>query len=207
MNRLVVFAVNDNTAHLRLELSPMDNPEDVIYYISNPLFTTEVQALLNTERNCYTIDQTLPGPEDSPRFAYGALYDPWASDMSDAIEVYLIASEDYLEELAETLSAEGWQRSEEDGSASAAEHTMQAYILHTADQNGDPVPGVYINFCTDASCIMRQSDERGTVTFDGIPDRYHVQILKVPDGYSFDQDFELYTDAVYGEWLLRIRKD
>ena len=54
---------------------------------------------------------------------------------------------------------------------------------------------------------MRQSDERGTVTFDGIPDRYHVQILKVPDGYSFDQDFELYTDAVYGEWLLRIRKD
>ena len=207
MNRLAVFTVNDNTAHLRLELSPKDNPEDVIYYISDPLSTTEVQALLNTERNCYTIDQALPGPEDGPRIAYGVLYDPRTSDLSDAIEVYLIASEDDLDELAEMLSAEGWIRSEEEENTSVPEHSTQAYILHTADQNGEPVPGVYVNFCTDSSCIMRQSDEQGTVTFDGTPDRYHVQILKVPDGYGFDPDFELYTDTAYGEWLLRIRKE
>ena len=54
---------------------------------------------------------------------------------------------------------------------------------------------------------MAEADENGTITFDGAPDRYHVQILKVPEGYGFDADYELYTDSVYGEWVLRIRKE
>ncbi len=38
-------------------------------------------------------------------------------------------------------------------------------------------------------------------------DAYHIQLLKTPEGYSFDSAFELYTDRTYGEWLIRIRKD
>ena len=43
--------------------------------------------------------------------------------------------------------------------------------------------------------------------FGGAPDVYHVQLLQAPEGFSFDPDFEMYTDAVYGEWVLRIRND
>ena len=30
---------------------------------------------------------------------------------------------------------------------------------------------------------------------------------KVPEGYSLDEESELYTDPAYGEWTLRLRKD
>ena len=85
--------------------------------------------------------------------------------------------------------------------------TPEAYILHVTDQDGSPVPGVRIKFCTDITCMMEKSDETGTVTFAGEPDAYHVEIYKVPEGYSFDPDFELVTESIYGEWILRIRRD
>ena len=50
------------------------------------------------------------------------------------------------------------------------------------DQDGAPVPGVMLNFCTDAACIPRKSDANGTVSFDGAPDVYHVQLIKAPEG-------------------------
>ena len=92
-------------------------------------------------------------------------------------------------------------------SCAAAEEALQAYVLHAVDQYGDPVSGVYVNFCTDTTCTPVQSDENGIITFDGEPDRYHVQLLKVPEGYSIDPDLELYTGEAYSEEDLLIRKD
>ena len=89
----------------------------------------------------------------------------------------------------------------------AEEQALQAYVLHVTDQNGDPVPGVYVNFCTDQACVMQKSDENGTITFDGEPAVYHLQLLKAPAGYSFDKDFEMYTENAYSEATLYIRKD
>ena len=87
------------------------------------------------------------------------------------------------------------------------ESAPQAYVLRVTDQEGAPVPGVYVNFCTDAACTMKQSDENGDVVFGGEPGEYHVQLLKVPEGYSFDPEFELYTGPGYGGWTIVIRKD
>ena len=57
------------------------------------------------------------------------------------------------------------------------------------------------------TCMMQKSNETGTVTFAGEPDAYHVELYRVPEGYSFDPDFELVTGKTYGEWVLRICKD
>lgn len=83
----------------------------------------------------------------------------------------------------------------------------QAYIIHVVDQNGSPVEAVTVNFCTDTACVPNESDENGTVTFTGAPDVYHVQIVDAPDGYSWDEDYEMYTAREYGEWVLRVLKD
>ncbi len=85
--------------------------------------------------------------------------------------------------------------------------TPQAYIIHVTDQNQDPVQEAYINFCTDQVCVPVASDENGRAVFDGDPDVYHVQLFKVPEGYSFDPDFELNAGPEYGEWEIRIKKD
>ncbi len=87
------------------------------------------------------------------------------------------------------------------------EQPLRAYVLHVMDQAGMPVPDMYVNFCTDAACVMQKSDDTGTIAFDGEPGIYHIQLLKAPKGYSFDPGFELYTDSVYSEWNLYIRKN
>ena len=53
----------------------------------------------------------------------------------------------------------------------------------------------------------KESDEDGLITFTGAPDAYHVMIIDAPDGYSYDEDYEMYTAREYGEWILRVRKD
>ena len=90
---------------------------------------------------------------------------------------------------------------------SVDETEMQSYLVHVTDQYGDPVPGLMVNFCTDQACTMQQSDENGTIVFDGEPDVYHIQILKAPEGYSYDTCFEMYTDKEYGEVEIHVKKD
>ena len=45
------------------------------------------------------------------------------------------------------------------------------------------------------------------IAFEGEPREYHVQIVDVPEGYSYDESFDMYTTAEYGEWVLRVKKD
>ena len=33
------------------------------------------------------------------------------------------------------------------------------------------------------------------------------RIVDVPEGYSWDEEYGMYTSREYGEWILRIRKD
>ena len=88
-----------------------------------------------------------------------------------------------------------------------AENKQQAYLVHVVDQDGKPVEGVTVNYCTDVSCVPKESDENGLITFTGAPDAYHVTIVDAPDGYSWDEGYEMYTAREYGEWVLRVKKD
>ena len=84
---------------------------------------------------------------------------------------------------------------------------LQNYIFHVVDQDDKPVGGVLVNLCTDTACVPKESNKFGIITFTGAPDAYHVQIIDVPEGYSWDEDYEMYTTREYGEWVLRVRKD
>ena len=117
----------------------------------------------------------------------------------------MVPGDEYIEELADVMRSWGYELTWEYEDVPKQDVQQQAYILHVRDQNGVPVPGVYVSFCTDTACTMAISDDSGTITFDGTPDSYHVQLLKVPEGYSFDADFDMHTDSVYGEWIVRIK--
>ena len=205
--RLKAWVVNDDTAHLRLEITASDSPYDMICYNWDSADLSELSTLLDAERNGYYYDVPVPGAEAELPIASACLMEFAAEDISDAIDCYFIRSEDQLELLQEYLREDGWTLSD-DGEAPAAQEAPQtAYVLHVVDQYGDPVPGMYVNFCTDTACVMTQSDASGTITFEGETDAYHVQLLKAPEGYSFDAGYEMYTPREYGEWRLSIRKD
>lgn len=203
---LTFYVVPDDTAKLRLEITAEDQPENLIWYENLTGTYRYLTELLDPERNAYVCETAMPGTEQGHYF-YACLQDLAAEDPY-LIETFLIRGDEYIEECAEALRANGFEITWEYGDSAQAESARpQAYILHAVDQYGRPVTGVYVNFCTDTACTMAEADENGTITFDGAPDRYHVQILKVPEGYGFDADYELYTDSVYGEWMLRIRKE
>ncbi len=83
------------------------------------------------------------------------------------------------------------------------------YTVTVTDQDANPVPGVYVNFCTDDMCALQQTDGFGQILYEAenTRDIYHLQIIAVPEGYSFDRDEETYMGGTETELTLVIRKD
>ena len=208
-NTLDAYVIEEDTAHLRFEIEASANPTALVYYDGGSGTFLQIPELLDSEKNIYVYDQPIPDSPEDDYYTFGALLKSDLSDDENALDLYIIRGEDHLDTFAGMLSTEtGMEASwEYDEAAPEESASPEQYILHVIDQNGTPVPEVFVNFCTDTACTSLESDSEGVITFDGEPAVYHIQLIEAPDGYSFDEDFDLYTDDVYGEWSLRIRKE
>ena len=199
----------EKKARIRIEVAATDDPADLIY--------TDMWAgyaglpdLLDPQRNEYIYEQATQGEDQGVvyHYGYGYLMDKNLGDADlDAIEFFLVQDEKYLKEIEQELTASNlhnvtWEYAEEEKG-----NALQTYIIHVTDQNGNPVAEAAVNFCTDTACRPAESDENGLIIFEGVPDRYHVQLTDLPEGYSWDENFEMYTGTEYGEWTLRVKKD
>ena len=61
-----------------------------------------------------------------------------------------------------------------------------AYEVVVNDAAGKPVPGVTIQFCSDAACNMGTTDENGLAVFEQTAGKYTVHVLKVPENFAAD---------------------
>lgn len=91
----------------------------------------------------------------------------------------------------------------DDGSVEMA---YAEYTLLFVDEDGNPVEGVIANVCDDTSCEPMTSDAEGRVEFIKTPFAYHIQVIKVPDGYTFDTSAEYYTEEAGGEMTFQLTK-
>ena len=201
------YIVYDDTARLRLEAGAGDIPSDLICFNYMENTTLEFTKLWDPEQGKTVYEVSMPVADDSPHWNYVSLMSASSGDSDDGAEIYLVSGDEFLQEFLDEMTSWGYTVSWEDAPAPAEPAEPAAYILHVIDQDGTPVPDVRVKFCTDLTCMMQKSDESGTVTFAGEPDVYHVELYKVPEGYSFDPDFELVTGKTYSEWVLRIRKN
>lgn len=81
------------------------------------------------------------------------------------------------------------------------------YTVKITDQNREAVQGCVVNFCDESSCATIVSDENGIAQYSGAAYPYHIQIVKVPDGYDYDTSQE-YTAKEKGEELaVTVTKD
>lgn len=205
--RLEAWIVEDSVAHVRMELPASDNPYDMVCYDANGASLHELPTLLNAQRDAYVLDAPISGGGDGCFYTRVCLSDWTGKDPEGDINVYLIDDEASLDALCEHLGKEGWVLSEAGGGERAVQPAMEAYVVHVVDQYGDPVPGAFVTFCTDSACAPVLADENGDITFAGAPQVYHVQLQRVPEGYSFDPDFEFSTGDAPDEWLLRVCRD
>ena len=203
----MAYVIDDDTAHLRLEAAASDDPANMIC-VDYDMNFYELSSLLDPQRGVYLFNVEMPGEEAERHYKYICLGDGGSEEGKILYGVYLISGDAYVEELEQDLLSWGYQVTWEYAENLPTEEAApQAYILHVVDQYGEPVPGVTVKFCTDTTCVLLESDEGGTISFEGEPDFYHVQPLKTPEGYSFDAAFEFTTHDAYGEWALYIRKD
>ena len=68
------------------------------------------------------------------------------------------------------------------------------YTIYAYDNRNRDVAGVVVNFCTDTMCSPVVTDEEGTAYFEGVPSKYHVQVIGIPEGYELESSSEFYTD-------------
>lgn len=78
-----------------------------------------------------------------------------------------------------------------------SESKSGVYSVVVRDENGNPVQGVLVQFCSDSFCLVEETDGSGRVEFKVAQGIYTVHILKVPQGYEVPSD-EFVTDSSYG---------
>ena len=67
-----------------------------------------------------------------------------------------------------------------------AEETVPdiAYTVSVTDPDGNPVPGVTVEFCSDSECRTESTGENGAAVFTAPEGSYTVHILSVPLGFA-----------------------
>lgn len=209
-NPIACWLIPDESVLIRVEVAADDDVPVMMYEETYGETDTYLKDMLDPKAGTYIYEQFMPKPGDEYQFVKIALFDSAEEEASEKdIIAYLVKDEDGLNALVEGIKSEtgagvSWEYAEE---KAPAENALQAYIIHVVDQDNKPVGEVTVNFCTDLACTPSESDESGTVTFTGAPDVYHVQIVDVPEGYSWDESYDMYTTKEYGEWVLRVKKD
>lgn len=100
----------------------------------------------------------------------------------------------------------GWSYKNEQADAGGPLPESVTYTVRFTDQNGDPVPGCVINFCTDEMCAPAVANQSGVAVFTGAPYTYHLQVIRVPKGYSFDTAQEFTAPLLGGELSFTVEK-
>ena len=161
---------------------------------------------LNADETAYEFTAEIDRSDDEMGggMTYLELYLFTDIDKYDVISITLLSSEEALQlALDEVEEQEGsgkisWRYVDQDAEEDAS--AERTYTVTFVDQHGDPVPGCVVNFCTDELCAPVFADDAGVATYTGAPYAYHLQVIKVPEGYSFDTSQE-FTANPEGEAL------
>ena len=67
-------------------------------------------------------------------------------------------------------------------------------VIVTDLEKGEGIEGVIVNFCTDSTCVPVTTDDEGKAVFTSEPYKYHVQIIKCPEGFEMPEESDWYTE-------------
>ena len=90
------------------------------------------------------------------------------------------------------------------GGGSAVEQAL--YKVKVTDQDGKPVPGCVLNFCTEEACAAVICDDRGVAEYRAEPYAYRVQVLSLPEGYDYEGSDEMFVKAAGDEMTITVTR-
>ena len=65
--------------------------------------------------------------------------------------------------------------------------SANGYRVILQDPAGCPVPGARVQCCSEAMCVMQETDAEGIACFDLEAGSYTVHVAAVPDGFEPDE--------------------
>ncbi len=92
------------------------------------------------------------------------------------------------------------------GAKDAVADSGATYRVIVQDQDGNPVKGVTVQFCSEAECVLGKTDADGAASFN-MPEGpgHEIHLLKVPEG--FEKDGTTYSaPETYGDIVLVLNK-
>ena len=186
-------AYRDEVEIIALSVDPNDTDDMLRDYAAYFGMTFKVANGAGTDIPRIFVDRGIPTSVLVDRFGNVVLIEVGAQLTADPfIAAFAALTGDGY---TETAVLDGWPR------------LSPEWTIRFADQNGDPVPGCVVNFCTDEACTPVISDGNGLALFSGEPYPYHLQVIKVPEGYSFDTSQEFYADTAGGEMTFTVTKE
>ena len=183
------YIVPEETIRFTARLSHVMESDDMVLYGSSKNWSAK--DILNGE-----LTEKLNYRGDA--YVNLVVYDSYAK-LAHTV-AFIFPDEDAVHTFEALLAANGVDVSFRDLDAEAA------WTVRFVDQDGAPVSGCIVNFCTDETCATVISDENGVASFRGAPYAYHLQVIRVPGGYAFDTAQEFTADEYGGELTLTVTR-
>ena len=93
---------------------------------------------------------------------------------------------DRYEPVAETLPEEEVEETPLTAHVETNEDSLYRVIV--VDEDGNPIPEVAVQFCSDTACMLGETDETGTAVFEEEKGHYTVHILEAPEEYIVEEE-------------------
>ena len=206
------FIVPGDTAIIRATLGPDSNPETTNFY--NIYDNSSVLMSECVDGDGYTFNAVGIDSMETTGYSYG--YAGVDGDNDYMLVVYFADEPNvnaFAKEYAEYLEldepfawtyADGTEPSTDEVAVAPEDAETEvpegcsSYQLVFKDENGEPVEGVIANVCDDEACTPMTSGEDGVIEFVYPSFAYHIQVIKVPDGYEYDTSEESYLEEAGG---------
>ena len=92
------------------------------------------------------------------------------------------------------------------GSTEIPKNPGNVYRVIVQDEAEAGVKGVRVQFCSDITCNMAETDENGIASFEDFGEgTYTIHVLTVPEGFE-DDKAEYTSPATYGDTIITLRK-
>lgn len=92
-----------------------------------------------------------------------------------------------------------------DAAASVRKNPGNVYRVIVNDESGAAVQGAMIQFCSDAMCMMGETDAEGIATFEKLEEgNYTAHVYMAPDGYA-DDETEYPLPEKYGDVTITLK--
>ena len=91
------------------------------------------------------------------------------------------------------------------GSTEIPKNPGNVYRVIVQDEAEAGVKGVRVQFCSDITCNMAETDENGIATFEGFDEgSYTIHVLTVPEGFEKDTA-EYEAPDTYGDVTITLK--